>query len=173
MVSAFTGGDKLQAYLRGIAERAGKSTTVRVGFLEGSQESDGTSMPMIAAIQEFGAPGAGIPPRPFMRTAIATHKGEWAAKLGKALVAQNYDATAALGLVGEVIADDLRQSIRDVTSPPLAHSTVLRKGGGTEAELAKSRANVARLGVAGPDKPLIDTGTMLGSIKSEVTDGTD
>jgi hypothetical protein len=31
------------------------ATEVRVGFLEGSTEADGTSIPMVAAIQEFGA----------------------------------------------------------------------------------------------------------------------
>ena len=54
---AMTGGDKLMAYLAkidaGLAS-AGSAPSVRVGFLEGSTEADGTSIPMIAAVNEFG-----------------------------------------------------------------------------------------------------------------------
>ena len=56
-MNALTGGDKLMAALRSINGRlasAGGQPAVRVGFLEGSRYPDGTSLPMVAAIQEFG-----------------------------------------------------------------------------------------------------------------------
>jgi hypothetical protein len=48
------GGDKLQAFMRDLAQRIPGSAEVRVGFLSGSTEADGTSLPMVAAVQEFG-----------------------------------------------------------------------------------------------------------------------
>lgn len=164
-----TGGDKLQAYLRGAAQRLGRAPMTRVGFLEGSTEKDGTSTPMVAFVNEFGKPPH-QPPRPFFRQMIAKHKGEWAGQLGKVLVANNYDARKSLALMGEVIAGELQQSITDLTSPKLADSTILRKGGGSAAKLSKSRAKARLLGVAGPDKPLIDTGDMRKSVAHEESD---
>jgi hypothetical protein len=52
---ALTGGDKLAAKLAAIAKRLGGNPEVRVGFLENSVYDDGTSVPMVAAINEFGA----------------------------------------------------------------------------------------------------------------------
>lgn len=50
----FSGGEELQKYLAGIAESAAKASDLKVGFLEGSTYDDGTSVPMIAAVNEFG-----------------------------------------------------------------------------------------------------------------------
>ncbi|WP_277963896.1 hypothetical protein [Pseudomonas sp. RIT-To-2] len=48
------GGEALQKYLEGIAESLTKSSGLKVGFLEGSTYPDGTSVPMVAAVNEFG-----------------------------------------------------------------------------------------------------------------------
>lgn len=48
------GGDKLASKLKEIAERVANARGIRVGFLENSTYSDGTSLPMVAAVQEFG-----------------------------------------------------------------------------------------------------------------------
>ena len=57
MAGALSGGEKLKAYLdtisKGLAS-AGGQPSVSVGFLEGSSYPDGTSLPLVAAIQEFG-----------------------------------------------------------------------------------------------------------------------
>lgn len=56
-MAAMTGGDKLMAYLKSIDDRlasAGNEPNVRVGFLEGATYPDGTSVPLIAAQNEFG-----------------------------------------------------------------------------------------------------------------------
>jgi hypothetical protein len=57
MAGALSGGEKLKAYLDTISNRlaaAGGQPSVQVGFLEASTYPDGTSLPMVAAIQEFG-----------------------------------------------------------------------------------------------------------------------
>lgn len=158
-MAEMSGGGRLDAALSGIAARLGSPEEVRTGFLEGSTESSGASMPMVAAINEFGAPAAGIPARPFFRAMIAKHKDEWGGQLGKVLVTQDYDSTVALGLMGEKIGGELRQSIADFDSVPLAPATIA----------AKSRGGVSKVaGVAGPEKQLIDTGDMWKGVAHEV-----
>jgi hypothetical protein len=102
---------------------------------------------MIAAIQEFGAPSRGIPPRPFFRNMIKAKSGEWPKAIAALLKANNYDARRTLMLTGEAIAGQLRQSIVDTNSPPLKPATIKRKGFA---------------------KPLIDTSVMINSIDYEV-----
>lgn len=50
----FSGGEELQKYLAGIAESVAKASGLKVGFLEGSTYDDGTPVPMVAAVNEFG-----------------------------------------------------------------------------------------------------------------------
>jgi hypothetical protein len=142
-----SGGDKLQAALDKIARKLKKGGTVKVGFLEGATYPDGTSVPLVAAINEFGAPSRGQPPRPFFRNMIAAKSGEWPKAIEGLLIANDYDARRTLELTGAAIAGQLRQSIVDLVDPPLAPSTIARKGS---------------------SKPLIDTGVMLQSVDFEV-----
>lgn len=137
------GGFALERRLGEIAAKLGDSPTLSVGFLEGATYPDGTSVPMVAATQEFGAPARNIPPRPFFRNMIADKSPGWADSLAATLKATNYDPTAALNLMGEGIKGQLQQSILDLTSPPLSPRTIARKGF---------------------DKPLIDTSVMINSV---------
>jgi hypothetical protein len=170
-----TGGARLDAYLRELAAKLdadGTPRTLEVGFMEGATEPDGTSIPMIAALNEFGgtvtiparettlhrslneatgefrksgrfvrrgqsnfatthtvpAYTVTIPPRPFFRSMIAKESPHWGADLGRLLVANGYDADHALDQMGESIAVELQQSIRDFRTPANAPSTVARKG---------------------------------------------
>ena len=144
------GGDKLEAALREMAARV-KSGTVRIGFLAGSTGSNNESIPLRAALNEFGhrmPNGAVVPPRPFFRNMIAANSPDWPEAIGDRLVANNYDVAKTLDEVGEAIKGQLQQSIRDLTSPPLAQSTIDRKGSG---------------------KPLIETGDMVKAVDHEVT----
>jgi hypothetical protein len=141
------GGSGVTRVLAEIAERVSQPWGLRVGFLENATYPDGKPVAMIAMIQEFGAPRAGIPPRPFFRNMIAAKQGEWPAAVGDLIVDNDYDVRAALDQAGFAIAGQLRQSIRDLWEPPLAASTVARKGF---------------------DKPLVDTGHMLNSVDHEV-----
>jgi hypothetical protein len=80
---AFSGGDVLEAKLKEMAERVSRKASLNVGFLEGATYPDGTPVAQIAAINEFGATGAGrgnsvtIPARPAFRTMIAKKACPW------------------------------------------------------------------------------------------------
>lgn len=146
-MATISGGDKLQKALTEMARAVSNGATLRVGFLEKAKYPDGKSVAMIAAVNEFGAPSRGQPPRPFFRNMIAAKKGEWPSAISGLLKANEYDAAKTLKITGAAIAGQLRQSITDLVSPPLAPSTIRRKGF---------------------DKPLIDTGHMLNSVDFEV-----
>lgn len=176
-----TGGGKLDMYLRRIAEHVGPPQEVHTGFLAGSTEADGTSLPMVAFLQEYGAPSVGIPPRPYFRNAIAKHKGEWGDQLGKKLIAEDYDGTRALDGMGEVIAGEITQSIADLTAPPLSPVTVMLREMRHQNKslvvnatvVAEARRRVAAgMSTGGAStKPLIDSGTMLAGVRHQVVGG--
>jgi len=149
-----TGGAALEKKLEAIARGLSRAARVKVGFLEGAIYPDGTSVPMVAAIQEFGAPAAGrkshpvvIPPRPFFRNMIAAKSKEWPKAMAVIARDHNYNADTVLRLMGEAIAGQLRESIINTNDPPNAPSTIAGKGF---------------------DSPLIDTSHMLDSVDFEV-----
>ena len=146
-MATFSGGAKLQMKLAELAAKVSKKGAVQVGFLEGSTYPDGTPVPMVAAIDEFGAPSRGQPPRPYFRNMIAAKSPDWGDQLGKQLKNADYDAEIALGLMGKGIEGQLQDSINQFTSPGLADSTIKKKGF---------------------DKPLVDTSHMVNSVNSEV-----
>lgn len=129
-MAAIKGGDKLALALAKIAAGVSKPGTLSVGFLEGATAPNGDSIPERAANNEFGTPNAKypIPPRPFFRNMIAAKSPEWPAAVGNLLKANDYDATKALDIAGEAIEGQLRQSIIDTNSPPLAEATIKAKG---------------------------------------------
>lgn len=100
----------------------------------------------IAALHEFGAPGAGIPQRSFVRGTVDAQKGA-IQKLQKTLATQVFkgkiDRTKALDLLGMRIAAMIKKQISVGISPPLAASTVAEKGS---------------------SKPLINTGQLRSAI---------
>lgn len=142
-MATISGGTKLAAALAKIAEGASKPATLSVGFLENATYPDGTPVAMIAAIQEFGAPSRGIPPRPFFRDMIAAKSGEWPGAVAGLLKANGYDAETTLEQAGAAIKGQLQQSIATFSGAPLAPATVERKGS---------------------DKQLVDTGHLLASV---------
>ena len=107
------GGDNLSARIKEIAANVSKAAEVQIGFLENSTYPDGTSVPMVAAIQEFGAPARNIPPRPYFRGMIRDHVREWPEAVANLLVANDYDSAVTLDQTGAAIAGQLRQSIVD------------------------------------------------------------
>ena len=142
-----SGGNMLASALAEIGKKLKKGGTLRVGFLENGTYPDGTSIPLVASINEFGAPSRGQPPRPFFRRMIAEHSAEWPAALAADLKASGNDTQLALTRAGFGIGKQLRQSIIDLEDPPLAESTIKRKGFA---------------------KPLIDTRAMLNSVEFEI-----
>ena|ERR1035437_2436223 len=171
------GGDQLSKKLQEFAGKIAGAKTVRIGFLEKATYPNGTPVAMVAAIQEFGAPKAGIPPRPFFRNMIAKHKAEWAPAIAALLKANQYDAKLTLDQVGESIAGQLRQSIVDTNAPLLSPVTLmLRKMFGNNPSAIRGRdvAEARRRVAAGESdggvsrKPLVWTGNLLNSIDHEV-----
>ncbi|HDC2634993.1 TPA: hypothetical protein O7120_004792 [Salmonella enterica] len=121
---------------------------LKAGFLEGATYPDGTPVPMVAATNEFGNPANNQPPRPYFRNAIAAHEGEWQEAM-TTLIGNGGDTRDALSLLGEIIVDDIKESIRTLDAPPLSPVTIARKGF---------------------DQPLIDTSNMLNSVSYEVSE---
>lgn len=147
MTVKVSGGSKFKAAAEKIiaAAKKGEHAIVRVGFLEGSTNRKGVSIPLYAFFNEFGTKRS--PPRPFFRRMIKANKGDWPKQLAGALKAADYDPVRALALEGKEIEGQLVDSINALTSPRLAKSTIKRKGF---------------------SKPLIDTGDMRKSVNSEV-----
>lgn len=139
--------DKVMEFLDGVGREL-SSKQLKVGFLRGATYPDGVSVPMVAAVNEFGNPANNQPPRPFFRSAIAENESKWQESIGK-FAEQEMDSNDALSLLGEVIADDIRGSIRQLVTPPLSPVTVAKKGF---------------------NKPLIDTSHMLNSVDYEVSE---
>lgn len=153
MASGASGGTKLMAALGAIADRAG-AAHVRVGFLENATAPDGTPEAQIAFWNEFGKDGSEgepkQPPRPFFRRMIADVTPQVSGWTDKALEATGMDTSKALALMGEKLQDALVESIHKLRDPPLAQSTIDRKGF---------------------DKPLIHHNDMVRSVAYEVVEG--
>jgi hypothetical protein len=172
------GGVMIARVIESIGSAAKKGELLRVGFLENADYPDGKSVAMVAAIQEFGAPRRGIPPRPFFRNMIAKHKGDWPKDFANIMKANKYDGKTSLALMGEHMSGQLRQSIRDTLAPPLSKTTLMLrkmkwKNPGlvvTYSTVIEARRRVARgesyAGVS--TKPLVWTGHMLNSVNYEV-----
>ena len=152
------GGEKLEAFLSDMAKKVSNPATLRVGFLEGGTYPDGTSIPMVAALNEYGGNmseygtatthyNAPTPPRPFFRTMVANKSKGWARTLTKLLKENNYDAVEALNLMGDGIKGQLQDSIANGGWAPNKPSTLKRKAG---------------------TQPLIDTSDMWNSVRWEV-----
>lgn len=142
-----SGGAAFEAKFARIGIAVNEAARLRVGFLENARYPDGKPVAMIAAIHNYGAPRANIPPRPFFDNMIKRRSKEWPAAIAGLLRANDYSARRALALAGDAIAGQLRQQIIDTNAPPLKPATVRRKGFA---------------------KPLVDTGHMLQSVDYEV-----
>lgn len=98
----------------------------KVGWFESAEYPNGKKVAEIAMIQEHGAPGANIPPRPFMRPTIDAEKEKWIEEIERGARAVMRGATTAdnvLTIVGQKASADIRQAISAVSSPALAKST--------------------------------------------------
>lgn len=152
-------GENLAKALENLDGKVGK-----VGWIHSSMYIDGREyVAEVAAQNEFGNPNKHIPARPFMRPTISEKRQEWAniSKQGaEQILKGNYDIGQVLELLGLKAAGDIRKKITQITSPPLAQSTI-------DARLAK-RANKSTVGNL--TKPLIDTGIMMNTLTNSVED---
>jgi hypothetical protein len=145
-MASIKGGHKLRQALAALAAKLDQPGTLRVGFLEGATAPNGDSIPLRAAMNEFGH--GNVPPRPFFRNMIAAKSGEWPDGIAHQLKATNYDAKLTLERAGEAIKGQLQESILDLWAPPLSPKTIAKKGF---------------------DKPLIEHGDMINAAAWEVT----
>jgi hypothetical protein len=88
------------------------------------------------------------PPRPFFRTMIAENSGDWPKKMAALTKKEGYNGKKVLGTMGQLIKGQIEKSINDLMNPPLAKSTIRRKGF---------------------SKPLIETSHMLNSVDYKVS----
>lgn len=107
----------------------------------------------LATIHEFGAPGANIPQRSFLRSTADENRSKYARRMERMVrkFVRNPEGFSILGemtKLGEAVRRDVINKIRSNIPPPLKPATVRRKRGD---ELA-----------------LVDTGQLVNSIRAVV-----
>jgi hypothetical protein len=169
--------DKIRARLEKIPKEF-DGLVAQIGIPKSAVYENGESVAYIASIQEFGAPAASIPPRPFFRPTTEEKKDEWvdviknlAPQVGEGRLT-GFDV---LDTVGKVAAIDIQTTIAGIYTPALSPITVLlrkwRKSGKviTGATVGAAAAAIAAgVDPGGDDKPLNSTGYMVASIRNAV-----
>jgi hypothetical protein len=123
---------------------------VAVGILQGSTDSEGTSIAEYATYNEFGT--GDVPSRPFMAMSfdenVAAINSDFN-RQSKRLVAGEVTAEQALTIIGQKHAGRVQNTItgRNIL-PALAPSTIAAKKGST--------------------KTLVDTGAMVNAVQIEI-----
>lgn len=118
----------IEKRLEGFVNREAK-----VGWFESArynEDGQDISVAEVVVIQEYGAPGANIPPRPTIGPTIAEQGQKWSdniAKGARAVIAGKATADQVLEIVGAQAAGDIRQTISEVRNPPLAESTLAQR----------------------------------------------
>ncbi|NML93801.1 hypothetical protein [Novosphingobium olei] len=171
-MATVTGGDRIAEVLREYGAKLGHLTETRVGFLENATYPDGTPVAMVAALNNFGAPEAGIPARPFFTNMVREKSSTWGESFAAVLRANEGDTGKAMPLMGAGIAGQLREAIVQGAGPANSPVTDLLfqrfpMGGQTFDDVQQARRDV-RAGVTAPaKKPLSWTGHMLASVDHE------
>lgn len=144
-MAAIKGGHKLGQALAKMAAKLKEPGVLRVGWLEGATAPNGDSIPLRAYRLEFGTDR--MPARPAFRNMIAAKSSEWPGGIAYQLKATNYNLELTLERTGEAIKGQLKESYLELWTPPLAPSTIKKKGF---------------------DKPLIEHGDTINAIAYEV-----
>ena len=146
----------------------------KVGWFSSAVYPDGTPVALAAAANEFGH--GPTPPRPFFRTTIAKEEKAWggyAAKGGKAVLQGSQTAFNVMDGLGERAQEDVKETINQITSPPLSPITLelramkhkdptLKVTGTLVGEVAaKVRQPGYQLASGTPNKPLVDSKLMI------------
>lgn len=126
-------------------ERADQAKQLGDGFT-----STALSLIEVATIHEFGAAGANIPERSFIRATIDIHKDEihtLQKRLAVAFLARKMTEERALKMIGVFVRGLIQKRIAEGVPPELKPKTIQRKGSSV---------------------PLIDTGQLRQSVTYEV-----
>ena len=129
---------------------------MKSGWFEDAVYPDGTKAAMVAASAEFGTETA--PARPIIRPTIEREKGNWKRiiKDGSRRILNGEIDSFKEGF-GLQVQGDIQVTIAQIQGPALAESTIKAR----QRKLADG-ATVGSL-----DKPLVETGYLLSSVKSK------
>ena len=106
-----------------ISEISSKKT--KVGWFESSVYEDGTPAAVVAMANEFGRPS--VPARSFMRTTAAEKNSEWRSDFGELIklsISGEKTINSCYDAIGSIASGDIRKKISEITTPPLAASTI-------------------------------------------------
>lgn len=173
--------DKVLARLEGVTEDMG-TRVAQVGWFDTAKYPDGTPVAYVAAIQEKGSPGNGIPPRPFIRPTIEDQKAAWSKTIGDGLrqvILGKLTTEQVLDGVGLQAAGDIGAEIERGSFDPLSPITLmLRKMRDDDPSLVvtgKTVGEAAARVAAGEEgstrtTPLQDSGLLLATLTHLVGD---
>jgi hypothetical protein len=134
-----------------------KQKVIQAGVLGGTYEN-GTNVAYVAAIQEYGAPAASIPPRPFLSTTSAERRKEWTKLYGDgiaAVAAGQLSAEMLMEQIGSLMAADIQHKISEIDAPALSPITIMLRG------------------MRSHDPELVVTGKTVGEAAQRVRNGDD
>jgi hypothetical protein len=137
--------------------------SLKVGWFKAAKYEDGTQVAAVALIQELGDAKKHIPPRPFIQPTIIREKKNWQLILQqelKRVLKKEITINNALDVLGLKAAGNIRATIRNVWSPPLAQRTIDER-----LRRYKKKEITENL-----KKPLIDTKLMINSVNHEISD---
>lgn len=145
----------------------------------------------IAQIHEFGAPKAGIPERSFIRSTVEHNQEKYNQHI-EVMRDKIFDANSgidvrkALSVIGQEVAADMKNTIRQGIPPELKRATIMRKNAGqiekaqstlrglerkakfTKADIKRENKASDMVLTGGDSTPLINTGTLVNSLSYEV-----
>ena len=127
-----------------------KKSRVKVGFPKGfNAYPDGTPVALVASVHEFGSPSKNIPSRPFFRTTLFVNKNykDLRFKTFAQIARGKITPSVGLGRLGDVVKNDIVESIVAIQAPTLKAETIKKK---------KS------------SNPLVDTGHLKQSVTYKV-----
>lgn len=120
------------------ARELAKGRVVRVGILADApkdvrpdEKPSSMTLAEIAALHEFGAPGAHIPQRSFIRATVDLHREEiqdLQVKLAARVLAGKLTPDQALGQLGAKVVGFIQRRIASNIPPKLKDATIAAKG---------------------------------------------
>lgn len=139
------------------AERGGPKHKSKT-YKHSPSSKPGELVSVVAYANEFGH---GVPARPFIRPTIKKENAKWSRLMSyelKEALHKKISVEKAFDIVGQKVEGDIRETITQVYSPPLADATI-------KARLSKY-AKQDKIGNL--TKPLVETGYMLNTLTSKV-----
>jgi hypothetical protein len=159
---------KVEALRQAVAGLDGAQA--RVGWFESAKYEKGQPVAGIAAVQEFGSPSRGIPPRPFFRTTATERADDWrrtAEQVSRAAARGEIDPDKVMEAVALAAGGHVRATLTKITDPPLKDATIDARRRRLADKGASLTGAKGAAGVAGIAKPLVDSGILLNSLAYE------